>query len=314
MKRLVSVVIPTYGKPTHLKRAIESVFKQDYSPIELVVVDDNGKGTEYQLETERIINESILENFRIKYICHEINKNGSAARNTGIRMANGYYIALLDDDDIFLPQKISTQIKALDLIGEELKVCYCSFCIFFPDGRKKEVIAKPIDDISLGILNNSLEIPSSTLVFTKAAWEYIGGFDESYKRHQDWEFVIRLAQSCKFTYVEEVGMNRIITGRNSPKNPLIYQEYKEYFLDKMNYIISKYPKEIQQKIMFKHNMDITFQYFKSKNISSGINRLIKSGYIVSGVLYVFRRIYRYLVFRFSVAFCRNIKIDKECDI
>ena len=294
MKKLVSVVIPTYGKPIYLRRAIESVFQQDYSPIELIVVDDNGEGTECQLKTERIISEFAKKDFCIEYICHKVNKNGSAARNTGIRKAKGYYIALLDDDDIFLPKKISRQIKALDLISEKFKACYTSFCIFFPDGRKKNVIAKYSDDISLGILNNSLEIPSSTLVFTKAAWEYIGGFDESFKRHQDWEFIIRLAQICKFTYVEEVGMNRIITGRNSPESPAIYQELREFYLDKMSFIISKYPREIQQKIVFQHNMDITFQYFKNKNIFVGLLRLLKCDNPFLGLFYIIKRIEKYI--------------------
>lgn len=70
---MISVVIPTYARPTNLIRAIESVLNQTYSTIEIVVVDDNGLGTPYQEETERLLCDYILNN-KIKYIIHEVNR------------------------------------------------------------------------------------------------------------------------------------------------------------------------------------------------------------------------------------------------
>lgn len=84
MNKLVSVIIPTYSRPVNLKRAINSVLNQSYNNIEIIVVDDNGDGTYNQIRTEKEINEYMsLNNFR--YLKHNKNRNGAAARNTGIK-------------------------------------------------------------------------------------------------------------------------------------------------------------------------------------------------------------------------------------
>ncbi len=80
-KDLVSVIIPTYQRPENLIRAIESVLTQTYKTIEIIVVDDNGKGTEWQLTTEKLLKDYVVEG-KIQYICHKESLNGSAARNT----------------------------------------------------------------------------------------------------------------------------------------------------------------------------------------------------------------------------------------
>ncbi len=107
MDRLVSVIIPTFGDPVRLTNAIDSVLAQDYKTVEIIVVDDNGEGTEYQIKTQKIIDECK----NVKYICHRFNKNGSAARNTGISVAEGYYIALLDMMMFFCQKKLLARYK-----------------------------------------------------------------------------------------------------------------------------------------------------------------------------------------------------------
>ena len=102
---IVSVIITTFARPDNLIRAIKSVLNQTYKPIEIIVVDDNGKGTPSQQETEKILREYICSG-AIQYITHDMNKNGSAARNTGFRASMGEYVNFLDDDDEFAPTKI----------------------------------------------------------------------------------------------------------------------------------------------------------------------------------------------------------------
>ena len=100
---LVSVVIPTYKRPELLLRTIKSVLNQTYPEIEIIVVDDNGKGTTAQKQSEAIIR-SLKGN--ITYLIHDINKGGSAARNTGWKASKGLYITFLDDDDEISEKKI----------------------------------------------------------------------------------------------------------------------------------------------------------------------------------------------------------------
>ena len=92
IKNLVSVIIPTYGGAEYLSRCVDSVLAQTYANIEIIVVDDNGLNTPKQKETASVMSKySSLKN--VKYVCHEVNINGSAARNTGVKNSDGEYIA-----------------------------------------------------------------------------------------------------------------------------------------------------------------------------------------------------------------------------
>ena len=124
MQGLVSVIIPTYSRSTFITRAIDSVLGQTYHPIEIIVVDDNGKGTPQQIETQKILQTYIDDN-KIRYITHERNKNGSAARNTGIEASRGEYVTFLDDDDEYLSEKVAREVEAIEESGEEVGGSYC---------------------------------------------------------------------------------------------------------------------------------------------------------------------------------------------
>ena len=116
---LVSVIITTCNGDYKLVRAVDSVLMQTYNNIEIIVVDDNGNGTASRIETEKMM-EKFSNTERVIYLKHEQNKNGSAARNTGIRTAKGKYVAFLDDDDVFNPL-----IIPLSLIADNHICCYC---------------------------------------------------------------------------------------------------------------------------------------------------------------------------------------------
>src|SRR5438045_3662637 len=103
---LVSVVIPTRNRASMLPAAIDSVLSQSMSDLELIVVDDQSVD-----ETEAIVGR--YADNRIRYFKLSSRKGGSAARNAGIRAARAAYIAFLDDDDEWLPEKLDRQLIAL---------------------------------------------------------------------------------------------------------------------------------------------------------------------------------------------------------
>lgn len=111
---LVSVVVPTYSRSELLLQALASVDEQTYKNLEIIVVDDNGRGSDQQRETEAKIESFACNSRRIcRYVIREQNGGGALARNTGIRVSNGEYVAFLDDDDQWLPEKIELQVEAM---------------------------------------------------------------------------------------------------------------------------------------------------------------------------------------------------------
>jgi glycosyltransferase involved in cell wall biosynthesis len=102
--KLVSVIIPTYNRASTLARAIESVLKQTYGNLELIVVDDSSND-----ETSGVV--SGIADERIKYIKFSKNKGVAAARNAGIKESCGDYIAFLDSDDQWLPDKLKLSLE-----------------------------------------------------------------------------------------------------------------------------------------------------------------------------------------------------------
>ena len=114
---VVTIVIPTYQRPDRILRAVNSCFKQDCT-CEIIVVDDNGKDTPAQKETEAQLKECIEEG-KITYLINETNRRASYSRNRGLEIAAGKYITFLDDDDEIHPTKLRKQAELLEKLGEE---------------------------------------------------------------------------------------------------------------------------------------------------------------------------------------------------
>ena len=214
MSGRVSVVIPTYGEePEVLERSIRSALRQTISNIEVIVVDDNSD-TPVDSVLKSIIDE------RLSLIQHEINRGGSAARNTGANNSNGEYIAFLDADDEWLPSKLERQIDYLEKKPRKYTACLCakkSVRRGITKGFRKYISHHNIFDTkdteSVPLEGGQILIPyllkgeyptggSSTILIYRATFDAIGGFDESFNRHQDWEFIIRAAKQTNIAHVE----------------------------------------------------------------------------------------------------------------
>lgn len=122
---LVSVVIPTYSRNETLERALIGILGQTYQNLDIIVVDDNPTDSEWRVSTQKIM-EKYSGNSKIRYIQNKENLGGAGARNVGIRESKGEYIAFLDDDDEYYPQKIEKQLQVfLDSPSDKLALVYC---------------------------------------------------------------------------------------------------------------------------------------------------------------------------------------------
>ena len=194
----VSVVITTHNRPEMAKRAIRSVLSQTYSPLEIIVVEDgSNSGIEEWLKKEG--------NRNIRYILHEENKGLAAARNTGLHIARGKYVAYLDDDDEWLPEKLAKQVNLFETIGKSVGVVYCGALIISHEGS---IIGKNqprlSGEIRRAIRENGLFTVPSSCLFLKEELEKVGGYDETVFTHVDHDIWLRLAQEgYSAEYVEK---------------------------------------------------------------------------------------------------------------
>jgi len=236
--KLVSIIIPTYKRTDMLARAIRSVLNQTYKNIEIIVVDDNESNSIFRKEVE-IIMQSFQGDSRVKYIQHPYNKNGAAARNTGIKSSTGDYISFLDDDDYYLPEKIKKEVQFL----EENNFYDAVYCGRYEKGRK--ILPKLAGDLSKEILLLSFTPTTSTLMFRSQIVKEMNGFNESFKRHQDFEFLLRYFENHKIGFVNEP---LVFIGQNNGENELhgeLLESNKKAFLEQFGEKIIKFDNEVK---------------------------------------------------------------------
>jgi glycosyltransferase involved in cell wall biosynthesis len=191
----VSVVIPVYNRPDLLQRAVKSVSRQSFTPFEILVVDDGSTPAVGPLKDFNSIDVKVLRN--------EQNKGVSAARNLGIREANGDWIALLDSDDEWMEEKLQKQIQHIEQ-HEGLHAVHT--------GEKwirngNEVIPpaylnKSPDNLWERSLQHCLICPSSVLLH-KSIFQSIGLFNENLPVCEDYEFWLKLLLHNEIGLVEE---------------------------------------------------------------------------------------------------------------
>lgn len=195
--RLVTAIITTHNRLQLLKRAIESVQAQTYKRLDLIVVDDaSDDGTKEFCQALPL---------KYIYIPKEESKGGNYARNLGIKVATGEYIAFLDDDDYWLPSKIEKQVALIE--RKDCELVHCGRRIELVQGELityVDALPNPLEqgDMSRKILFTITAITTNILVKRDALLE-IGLFDENLQFWQEYELTIRLAQRKPFYFVNE---------------------------------------------------------------------------------------------------------------
>jgi glycosyltransferase involved in cell wall biosynthesis len=192
----VSVIIPAYNREKTIERAINSVISQTYQNFEIIIVDDNSTDGTVSLIQKYENNEP-----RIHHLQHHKNLGAQAARNTGIKAARGEWIAFLDSDDEWLPNRIQA---GLSLANEWGVYVVHSNCYLKEENTELKLLEGPL--LSGNIYIDLLEHPGPTfpgLLVRKECFEHIHYLDETIVSFQEWDTSIRLAKFYPFAYVEE---------------------------------------------------------------------------------------------------------------
>jgi glycosyltransferase involved in cell wall biosynthesis len=253
----ISVIIPTYRRPKNLKRAIQSVLSQDYHDIELIVINDNGMNSEFNAETRRIVEsfQGAASNCAIFYYEHERNRNGSAARNTGILNSTGEYISFLDDDDIYLPGRLSKSIHELWESPKDTGAVYCGY--YGWNSSENDVNRYKSGNLALEILMldyKSHYLHTNTVTYKREAVLSLNGFDETYSRHQDLEFNLRFFENYNIETVNEclVQLNPEPSGVNNKPYDRAIIDLKKKFLTRFASIIRRFDSSEVEQIYINH--------------------------------------------------------------
>lgn len=194
---LVSVVIPTYGRPEYLRRAVKSVVEQEYERLELVVVDDCSP-----TPARESLSELALEDLQVNIVRHDQNQGANVARNNGIRESSGAYVGFLDDDDIWEPTKVRKQVAAAEAAPDDVGVVYTGSKYIYDDYeavRTYDVTGDVTEDILAGRSMGNF----STLLVDRAVIEAAGLPDPDLPSWQDRDWLLRLSEHCRFETVAE---------------------------------------------------------------------------------------------------------------
>ena len=200
---LVSVVVPTYKRLEKLPRAIESILSQTYKDIELFVVNDNEPEDKYT-QYVKLITNRYASDPRFHLIIQDRHINGAVARNIAIRQACGEFIAFLDDDDWWEPNKIEEQLKVLFTLDESWGGVSCKFRFYNEKGNVVGQTYKYNDGmIYKDIIYMYTEVATGTLLLKRKALDESGYFDETLLRSQDIQLLTNFTFKYKLKEVDQ---------------------------------------------------------------------------------------------------------------
>jgi len=215
----VSIILPVFNRAATIRRCVDSVRSQTLPDWELVAVDDASSDG-----SAAII--AAYGDARIRILRHERNRGAAAARNTAMRDARGEYLAWIDSDDEWLPDKLAQQLALLAATGAE--ACACDY--FMSTAGHEHPVRIPTSEDWRRTLHTECRLAAgSTLLVRRACLEKIGLLDEALRSHEDWDWCLRLTQHFRLVVVPEL-LARIHYG--GPRDPRVAAECDRAFFEK----------------------------------------------------------------------------------
>jgi len=267
-KPLVSIIIPTYNRCFFIEKALKSILEQTYQDFEIIIIDDGSTDN-----TKKVIAPYLIDS-RVKYLYQE-NQGVTKARISGIKMAKGEYIALLDSDDFWIDnRKLEKQIEFLEKNPEYVLT---SGGIIRGDEKGREFMRtlnpEKDEDIREAMLFSCLIAPSAA-VFRKNAYEIAGGFDESTDLSEDWDLFLKMGKVGKMYNFQEYFLYYLQGSQN--RSNFNRRENLKYNIS----LIKKYAKDYPhiRKAIWLHRFYYLYSFFPFKDrllpLFSIIKRLI----------------------------------------
>jgi glycosyltransferase involved in cell wall biosynthesis len=205
-KALVSIIIPAFNAAANIRQTLNSVLAQTYQAIEVIVVDDGSSDA-----TAAIVEEFVARDARFQLV-RQSNAGVGAARNAAIRKARGKYVAPLDADDLWFPEKLEKQVVRMEQCGDETGLVYCSSALIDKQGLLLEMgYPNPLEGrLRHAMVLKNLLGNASVPLFRAAALEKVGLYltrteQEGGEGCEDWDLALRIAESFSVRVVPENG-------------------------------------------------------------------------------------------------------------
>jgi glycosyltransferase involved in cell wall biosynthesis len=236
---MISVVMPTYKRADLIGRSIESIISQTYTNWELIIVDDNPYDSENRKATVNVV--EAYSDSRIKYVKNKCNIGGAQSRNMGIAIARGEYIAFLDDDDVYLPNKLQIQIQAMQL--NDWDVCVMDGATYSAEDEslisiRHQRITSEMSIEELKRMHLMFHISgTNTFMYKSNFLKSIGGFEDVPSCHEYILMQKTLDFNPKFGYIPKILIRnymhqgeQISTSEKKIKGQkIMYKNKKMYF-------------------------------------------------------------------------------------
>lgn len=277
----ISVIVPTYHRADRVTVAIDSILNQTYNNYEIIIADDNRPGSEYQKQTMLKLSK-YEDNEKVKIVHTTGSTGGGAARNYAVKFATGEYLAFLDDDDEFLPDKLETQIQYM--LTHNLDMSYQDIAWYNERGNLVEY--RKLDHVKTFTKNELLRAniltpisPTAIYMLKKELFEKTKGFGEVIMG-QDWFLMLRCIEAdAKIGYMKGVHVHqylssgpRISTGDNKIKGEEFLYKYKK----KYYYLLSE--KDIKY-VDFRHYAVLAFACKRSGFYFRALKYAIKTFFV-----------------------------------
>lgn len=224
-KELVSIIVRTCNRPHILRETLESIRRQTYPNIEVVVAEDGANTAQEMLETE-------FSDMNIRYASTGERKGRTVVGNLALSMASGVYMNFLDDDDVLFPEHVETLMEALSGAKElaAYSVAYESVAKYddkkrsFREYRRKIRYRQPFNRTYLTFHNY---IPIQSILFSRTLYEELGGFDEKLDILEDWDVWVRYSTKTDFIFVDQITSLYHVPTRKVKRDADMYHAFGE---------------------------------------------------------------------------------------
>jgi glycosyltransferase involved in cell wall biosynthesis len=259
----VSVVIPVYNHAHKVRSAIHSVLSQSYQDYELIVVNDGS--TDHLIE--------VLQAFdHIQLIQHAENKGRAAARNSGVLAASGQYIAFLDADDTWMPEKLEKQLGFLDH-HPEISICLTGFEFVPARGERRTVRLPKVSSWERYLLKHIGFPDGSIPLISKTCFDEIGLQDTDFVWHENWEWLLRASSHYRIGVLDHI---LVVKHKGKKRPPAALKESAALqFSEKYKLLFQKYGIYGKSALSLKW-FDIAIAFFHERDFQSGRKYLYKA--------------------------------------